>query len=100
MDQLLPASLYQPIDATQQQHHLFLRNTKTFSSQSQFCFSTMWTIPPLENIEATLCDPEAPIGKRMRAAYYAKQLFMNEKTKAQQEYTGCFVPTSLCEGTW
>jgi deoxyhypusine monooxygenase len=45
----------------------------------------MWTIPPLEDIETSLCDPDAPIGKRMRAAYYAKQLFMNEKIKAQQQ---------------
>jgi deoxyhypusine monooxygenase len=49
------------------------------------CISAMWTIPHLEDIEATLRDPDALIGKRMRAAYYAKQLFMNDKTKVQQE---------------
>jgi hypothetical protein len=34
----------------------------------------MWTIPPLSDLESTLRDPASPIGKRMRAAYYLKQL--------------------------
>mmetsp|Transcript_32744 Transcript_32744/g.79578 ORF Transcript_32744/g.79578 Transcript_32744/m.79578 type:complete len:433 (+) Transcript_32744:94-1392(+) len=37
----------------------------------------MWTIPPWTELEATLRDPAAPIGKRMRAAYFAKTLFVN-----------------------
>jgi deoxyhypusine monooxygenase len=42
----------------------------------------MWTIPPLEELEETLRDPSSPIGKRMRAAYFAKQLFVNESSSS------------------
>lgn len=34
-------------------------------------------IPPFEELKSTLEDPSSPIGKRMRAAYYCKQLFVN-----------------------
>jgi deoxyhypusine monooxygenase len=37
----------------------------------------MWTTPPFEELKATLEDPTSPIGKRMRAAYYCKQIFVN-----------------------
>ena len=37
----------------------------------------MWTTPPFEELKVTLEDPTSPIGQRMRAAYYAKQLFVN-----------------------
>ena len=37
----------------------------------------MWAVPELEEIEETLRDPSSPIGMRMRAAYYAKQLFVD-----------------------
>jgi deoxyhypusine monooxygenase len=39
----------------------------------------MWTVPPLEELVTTLENPEAPIGMRMRAAYFVKQIFNNEK---------------------
>lgn len=50
----------------------------------------MWTVPELEEIEQTLRDPSSPIGMRMRAAYYAKQLFVDlqkerEETKDETE---------------
>lgn len=35
----------------------------------------MWTVPPLEDLVSSLENPQAPIGKRMRAAYFAKQMF-------------------------
>ena len=38
----------------------------------------MWTIPPIEELVSTLEDPSSPIGKRMRAAYFAKQLFKDK----------------------
>eukprot|EP00535_Pseudo-nitzschia_heimii_P005392 CAMPEP_0197182672 /NCGR_PEP_ID=MMETSP1423-20130617/6554_1 /TAXON_ID=476441 /ORGANISM="Pseudo-nitzschia heimii, Strain UNC1101" /LENGTH=455 /DNA_ID=CAMNT_0042633127 /DNA_START=169 /DNA_END=1536 /DNA_ORIENTATION=- len=37
----------------------------------------MWAVPELEEIQQTLRDPASPIGMRMRAAYYAKQLFVD-----------------------
>jgi deoxyhypusine monooxygenase len=37
----------------------------------------MWKTPELEEIQATLRDPTSLIGMRMRAAYYAKQLFVD-----------------------
>lgn len=39
----------------------------------------MWTIPSLDEIVASLENPSSPIGKRMRAAYFAKQLFIDNK---------------------
>jgi deoxyhypusine monooxygenase len=40
----------------------------------------MWTIPPFEELQRTLQDPFSLIGKRMRAAYFCKQLFFDEKS--------------------
>jgi deoxyhypusine monooxygenase len=40
-----------------------------------------WTIPPFQELQSTLMDPTSPIGKRMRAAYYAKQMFLNLQKK-------------------
>jgi deoxyhypusine monooxygenase len=37
----------------------------------------MWAIPSFDELKLTLEDPSSPIGKRMRAAYYCKQLFTN-----------------------
>jgi deoxyhypusine monooxygenase len=38
----------------------------------------MWDrTPPLSDLEASISDPSSPIGLRMRAAYYLKQLFVN-----------------------
>ena len=37
----------------------------------------MWTTPPFAELKVTLEDPSSPIGKRMRAAYYCKHLFIN-----------------------
>lgn len=37
----------------------------------------MWTVPAWKEIQETLRDPSSPIGMRMRAAYYAKQLFVD-----------------------
>ncbi|KAG7371736.1 heat repeat-containing protein [Nitzschia inconspicua] len=48
----------------------------------------MWTIPSLEDIEDTLRDPQSPIGKRMRAAYYAKQLFLDEQKRIREDEMG------------
>lgn len=50
----------------------------------------MWTVPEFEEIQQTLRDPSSPIGMRMRAAYYAKQLFVDlqkeeEETKGENE---------------
>jgi UPF0176 protein len=42
-------------------------------------YPKMWTLPSLEEIETTLRDPSSPIGKRMRAAYYAKQHFLDDR---------------------
>jgi deoxyhypusine monooxygenase len=49
----------------------------------------MWTIPPWNELEATLRDPSAPIGKRMRAAYFAKTLFVNlQKNDVEDDDNG------------
>ncbi|KAG7342636.1 heat repeat-containing protein [Nitzschia inconspicua] len=48
----------------------------------------MWTIPSLDDIEDTLRDPQSPIGKRMRAAYYAKQLFLDEQKRIREDEMG------------
>lgn len=40
--------------------------------------SIMWTTPPLKELVSTLENPSSPIGKRMRAAYFLKQLFKGE----------------------
>jgi deoxyhypusine monooxygenase len=41
----------------------------------------MWDIaPPLSELEASIADPSSPIGMRMRAAYYLKQLFVNSSS--------------------
>lgn len=37
----------------------------------------MWAVLDLKEIQQTLRDPSSPIGMRMRAAYYAKQLFVD-----------------------
>ena len=37
----------------------------------------MWTVPELGEIQQTLRDPSSLIGMRMRAAYHAKQLFVD-----------------------
>ena len=48
----------------------------------------MWTVPEFEEIEQTLRDPSSPIGMRMRAAYYAKQLFVDlQKEEKEQDDT-------------
>jgi len=44
----------------------------------------MWSVPPLEDLEAALRDPCAPIGKRMRSAYYAKQLFLDKQKNVSE----------------
>ncbi len=44
----------------------------------------MWTTPPFEELKATLEDPSSPIGKRMRAAYYCKQLFVNAQKNNEE----------------
>jgi deoxyhypusine monooxygenase len=45
----------------------------------------MWTVPELEEILQTLRDPSSPIGMRMRAAYYAKQLFVDLQKEEEEE---------------
>ena len=46
----------------------------------------MWKIPELNEIQATLRDHASPIGMRMRAAYYAKQLFVDlQKEEIEKE---------------
>ena len=45
----------------------------------------MWTVPELEEIQQTLRDPSSPIGMRMRAAYYAKQLFVDLRKEELEE---------------
>jgi deoxyhypusine monooxygenase len=45
----------------------------------------MWTVPELEEIQQTLRDPSSPIGMRMRAAYYAKQLFVDLQKEEEEE---------------
>eukprot|EP00934_Nitzschia_sp_Nitz4_P002430 Nitzschia sp. Nitz4//scaffold52_size167869//164010//165267//NITZ4_002300-RA/size167869-snap-gene-0.218-mRNA-1//1//CDS//3329554107//2425//frame0 len=45
----------------------------------------MWTIPSFEELQATLQDPRSPIGKRMRAAYYCKQLYVNHQNADDTE---------------
>lgn len=45
----------------------------------------MWTIPPWADLEATLRDPNTPIGKRMRAAYFAKTLFVNQQQQQNND---------------
>ena len=35
---------------------------------------TMWERPSLEQLQASLADPSLPIGQRMRAAYYLRQV--------------------------
>lgn len=44
----------------------------------------MWTIPPFEELKVTLEDPSSPIGKRMRAAYYCKQRFVNAQKNNEE----------------
>ncbi|KAL3939919.1 MAG: hypothetical protein SGBAC_005449 [Bacillariaceae sp.] len=44
----------------------------------------MWTVPPLKDVISTLENPEAPIGMRMRAAYHAKQMFIDNKDDAKK----------------
>jgi deoxyhypusine monooxygenase len=45
----------------------------------------MWKTPELEDIQATLRDPTSLIGMRMRAAYYAKQLFVDLQKEEEEE---------------
>mmetsp|Transcript_20530 Transcript_20530/g.51048 ORF Transcript_20530/g.51048 Transcript_20530/m.51048 type:complete len:427 (-) Transcript_20530:1483-2763(-) len=45
----------------------------------------MWKVPDFEEIEETLRDPSSPIGMRMRAAYYAKQLFVDLKKEEEEQ---------------
>jgi len=45
----------------------------------------MWTVPDLEGIQQTLRDPSSPVGMRMRAAYYAKQLFVDLQNEEYRE---------------
>ena len=56
----------------------------------------MWTIPPFEELKATLQDPSSPIGKRMRAAYYCKQLFVNAQKNNEDDANGEIVEL-LCD---
>jgi len=44
----------------------------------------MWEIPELADIQTTLRDPSSPIGMRMRAAYYAKQLFVDLQKEEEE----------------
>jgi len=48
----------------------------------------MWEIPELADIQDTLRDPSSPIGMRMRAAYYAKQLFVDLQKEADEGREG------------
>lgn len=48
----------------------------------------MWTVPELEEIQQTLRDPSSPIGMRMRAAYYGKQLFVDLQKEEGEEKDG------------
>ncbi|OEU14028.1 ARM repeat-containing protein [Fragilariopsis cylindrus CCMP1102] len=45
----------------------------------------MWKTPELEDIQTTLRDPTSLIGMRMRAAYYAKQLFVDLQKEEEEE---------------
>ena len=45
----------------------------------------MWTIPSFSELQGTLEDPSSPIGKRMRAAYYCKQMFGDDNNKLQED---------------
>eukprot|EP00980_Cylindrotheca_fusiformis_P024464 scaffold11930_cov76-Cylindrotheca_fusiformis.AAC.3 len=45
----------------------------------------MWTVPPLEDLVESLENPQAPIGKRMRAAYFAKQIFTDRGNDDSEE---------------
>lgn len=47
----------------------------------------MWTVPPLEDLISSLENPEAPIGMRMRAAYYVKQMFNDNKDDTEKRET-------------
>jgi len=38
---------------------------------------TMWEAPPLPSLLATLSDPTLPVGMRMRATYYLRQVYDN-----------------------
>ncbi len=60
----------------------------------------MWKVPDFEEIKETLRNPSSPIGMRMRAAYYAKQLFVNlqkEEEKGKNDQTMEAVVKVLCE---
>ncbi|KAL9181498.1 hypothetical protein ACHAXT_010303 [Thalassiosira profunda] len=35
----------------------------------------MWEAPPLPSLQSTLADPQTPIGMRMRATYFLRQLY-------------------------
>jgi len=52
--------------------------------KSQF-LKNMWTVPQFQEVQATLRDPSSPIGMRMRAAYYAKQLFVDLRKEETDE---------------
>lgn len=45
----------------------------------------MWTVPGIEEVFETLRNPSSPIGMRMRAAYYAKQRFVDLQKEMEEE---------------
>jgi deoxyhypusine monooxygenase len=45
----------------------------------------MWKVPPLEDLVTSLENHKAPIGKRMRAAYFAKQMFKDDDDSDKSE---------------
>jgi deoxyhypusine monooxygenase len=56
----------------------------------------MWDrTPALSDLEASIGDPSSPIGLRMRAAYYLKQLFLNSNSDPLIQER---VMSSLCAG--
>jgi deoxyhypusine monooxygenase len=56
----------------------------------------MWRIPALKELKETLQDPSSPVGKRMRAAYYCKQLFVNHSKGEEKEDEQDDIVNLLC----
>ena len=50
--------------------------------------STMaWEAPPLSSLQATLADPQTPVGMRMRATYFLRQEYDNYTKKLEFDDT-------------
>jgi hypothetical protein len=56
---------------------------------------TMWEAPPLPSLLATLSDPTLPVGMRMRATYYLRQVYDNYGKNHPMEQVEEFVGNNV-----